>query len=564
MRIFEFQFNPKAKSNRFFRVFSFHAPASPAGGPQESQDQGDMYIIGELKNALPINSGFLDQLATLLSKEYYTPEKLHQNAGHRLKNALKKGNNFLAEETKKGNVDWIGNLHLLLLLFAPAGQDYTLYFTKVGGMKLWLSRSGSLVEASKTIDEKKKDEESTKVFGNVGSGKVIPQDRIVALTQELFEFFSKENFLQQITQLKEEKQFKNMFKSKEKEMSLLSGVLVFVLIEASKVPPLATLPKIKLPALLRGRPALPSRITLPSLSIPSFVKKKLSFARLAVRRAVSISNVKKRMGILLLFASVLLVGFAIFGAEQQKKEDIQETLKREKMEEQERILNKIIDIAELKVVAEFDQSFAAENFQHMTHIDGKLYFFGASSKNISLFDSQAQTSDSILQSSLADFPEDFQLAGMEEFAGNLYFLDSRTGEIVKSSKSWLDPLSPKKPINAQGMSIDGNIWILGAENEISRYHKGRYQETLNPVISPPFRNATRIKTGAQIPSLYVLESGEQRLVVLDKSGVLVQQYRNPIFEQARDFVVSPDSQTIYLFDGVKLFRFYPSINSGFR
>jgi len=530
MKIFEFQFNPKAKSDRFFRVFSFHAL-------QEMPDRGDMYIIGELKNALPTNATFLDQLSTLLSREYYAPEKSSQNAGYTLKNALKKGNNFLAEETKKGNVDWLGNLHLLLLLFVPASQGYTLYFTKVGGMKLWLSRSGSLVDAGKSIDGKKEDEESVKVFGNVGSGRVVPQDRVVALTQELFEFFSKENFLQTITQLKEEKQFKNIFKSKEKEMSLLSGVLLFVLVEAShasnlKMPSLGALPKIKLPALLRS-------ITLRGLSIPSFL---------------SVSNAKKRMGILLLFILVLLVGFAIFGAEQKKKEDIQEVLKQEEMEEQERILNKIIDIAELKVVEEFNESFVAENFEHMIQIDGKFYFFGPSSGNISLFDSQAQTFEIILQSSLADFPADFQLGGMEQFAGNLYFFDSRTGEILKSSEPWLDPLSAKKPINAQGMSIDGNIWILTSENEIQRYYKGRYQETLHPAIFPPLQNAISLKTGAQIPYLYILDPQEQRLVVVSKSGELIQQYQSPVFLEARDFIVSPDSQTVYLFTGAKLYR----------
>lgn len=549
MRIFEFQFNPKARSDRFFRVFSFHAP-------QEMLDRGDMYIIGELKNALPINSGLLDQLAALLSKEYYAPEKSNQNASHRLKNALKEGNNFLAEETKKGNVDWLGNLHLLVLLFVPASQGYTLYFTKVGGMKLWLSRSGSLVDATKSVDLKKADEGSAKIFGNVGSGRVVPQDRLVALTQELFAFFSRENFLQQITQLKEEKQFKNIFKTKEKEMSLLSGVLLFVLVEAVqasaesgpssaswrirasklglRVPSLGVLPKIKLPIM-----SLPRSITLRGL--PTLV--------------ASISSAKKRMGILLLFGAVLLVGFAIFGAEQKEKEDAQkEVLKQEEMEEQDRIANKIIDIAALQVVVEFNESFVAENFQRVSQIGEKWYFFGSSSKNISLFDSKTQTLESIAQSSLANFPEDFQLAGMEQFGGSLYFLDSRTGEILKSSESWLDPLSSKKPINAHSLSIDGNIWILVAGNEISRYHKGRYQETLHSTISPALRSAISLKTGAQLSYLYMLDPAEKRLVVIDKSGMLIQQYRSEAFVQARDFVISPDAKTIYLFDGAKLYR----------
>jgi len=445
-------------------------------------------------------------------------------------------------------------------------------------MKLWLARNGSLVDAGKNIDEGKKDDESVKVFGNVGSGRVIPQDRIVALTEELFEFFSKENFLQTVVQFNAEKQFKNIFKSKEKAMSTLSGILLFTLVGAMqasgengpssaswrirasnlglRVPSLVTFPKITLPSLLKGPPKL-------SFAFPSSIRKRLSFAS-----SFEISGLRKRIGLLMLLVFVLFVGFALFGAEQNRRKDAREVLQdQEKMAEESRILNKIIDIPNPEVVAEFSETFLAENFQRMTQIDGKFYFFGASSKNISLFDSQAQTFDgSIFQSSLADFPKDFQLAAMEQFAENRYFLDSRTGEILKSSLSgskkgvleaWLDPLSSQKPNNAQSMSIDGSVWILGEGNEISRYYKGRYQETLNPIISPALQNAVSLKTGAQIPYLYILDPSEQRLVVLAKSGQLIQQYRSASFAHVRDFAVLPNGLMIYLFDEAKLYKISP-------
>lgn len=562
MRIFEFQFNPKAKTNRFFRVFSFSAP-------KELEDHGNMYIVGELANALPTNENFLDQLAKLLQKEYYDAEKLNQNAAHRLKNALKKGNAFLADEAKSGNVDWLGNLHLLVLLFVPAAQGYTLYFTKVGGMKLWLARNGSLVDAGKSIDERKKDDESVKVFGNVGSGRVLPEDRVVALTEELFDYFSKENFLQTITQLKEEKQFKNIFKSREKAMSALSGILLFALVEVSqastednqsiksklalRAPSLGALPKIMLPKI--------------SFSIPSAIQ-----GRLLSVSVFKMSGLRKRIVSLALLVFVLLVGFATFGAEQNRRKDALEILnERAALEEELRIANKIVDIANPEVVVEFDESFAAENFQHMTQIDGTFYFFDSPSQNISLYDSQAQTFEIASQSMLADFPADFQLGGMEQFTGNFYFLDKRTGEILKSSvqgrgefEKWLNPLSSQKPNNARAMSIDGSIWMLEAGNTISRYYKGRYQETLNLAIFPPLQSAVSVKTGAQIPYLYILDRAEKRLVVLTKSGELIAQYRSPAFAQVRDFAVSPNGLTAYLFDSEKLFEFHPSINSGSR
>jgi len=50
---------------------------------------------------------------------------------------------------------------------------------------------------------------------------------------------------------------------------------------------------------------------------------------------------------------------------------------------------------------------------------------------------------------------------------------------------------------------------------------------------------------------------EKRLVILDKTGKLLQQYRSPAFEQVRDFLVSPNDQAMYLFDTTKLYRISP-------
>jgi len=70
MRIFEFQFNPKAQKDRFFRVFSFE----PKNPPAAREEQGSLYIAGELQNVLPGNETFLQKLADLIYKEYTAAE----------------------------------------------------------------------------------------------------------------------------------------------------------------------------------------------------------------------------------------------------------------------------------------------------------------------------------------------------------------------------------------------------------------------------------------------------------------------------------------------------------
>src|SRR3989344_5433937 len=604
MKIFEFQFNPKAKKDRFFRVFS----KEPAKG---AEAQGSMYIVCELANALPTNSNFLERLSNVIEQEYYDPEKQPQAAAQRLKSALKKANSFLAEESKGGNVDWLGNLHFLLLLFAPTPQGYTLYFTKVGGMKLWMSRAGSLVDAGKSIESAKNDEGSVKIFGNVGSGRIIPGDRIIGLTPEAFEFFSKENFLQAVAQLHEEKQFRNMFEAKQKEMSQLMGILFFVLAEAlepaneekkegqsafvrwSEQARLAAR-QVKFPQL--KIPALPLRLPQPVLMLPSpsFLRKKLPFLML--------SEARKRMGLLALLLFVLLLGFAILGGKSQRDNQLEQPEEQEQITAEMRVRYNIVDIEQPEVAAILPDSPSLREAQRMIQLGSKFYFFNSSSPNIAVFDGEVNasetlntgktiklgtssgnsllffaepdtmvflnaTTDVVSQQQVA-FPADAQFGGMEQYAGNLYFFDARSGDIFRSPipqgesvtlKRWFDPLSPKKPINARAMGIDGNVWILTEENEIQRYFRGSYQESLNLDIVPAFCAVRSLKTTAQLPYLYLLEPAESRVVILSKSGQVLRQYMSPAFTNVRDFTVSPDGQTLYLFDGAKLYRISPVV-----
>jgi len=330
MKIFEFQFNPKAKKDRFFRVFSFE--------PQEKADEerGSLYIIGELQNALPSSENFLQILADLIFKEYAASAKTGQEKKRKfspatsLKTSLRKANDFLAAESKKGNVDWLGNISLGILLYIPINGGYTMYFTKVGGMKIWMARNGSLVDVGKSL-EKEKDAASAKVFGNVGSGKIVPEDRVAVVTKELFDIYTKENLLQPIAQFKEEKQFKDLFKTKEKILSQISGVLLFFFMEPLskqqqdqplKVPSLPTkLPNIRMPSLpsfKRPNLSLPmlkiKAPRVPPLLLPKagvLIPEKLK-PKMKLHTFHDIPLLKKTLGLLFILAVILGIGFAIF------------------------------------------------------------------------------------------------------------------------------------------------------------------------------------------------------------------------------------------------------------
>ena len=64
MKIFELYFNPKTKEDKIFESFCFN--------PENIYEKklGNLYMVGELSNALPQNINFLNNIASVIKKEY--------------------------------------------------------------------------------------------------------------------------------------------------------------------------------------------------------------------------------------------------------------------------------------------------------------------------------------------------------------------------------------------------------------------------------------------------------------------------------------------------------------
>ncbi|HZX49914.1 MAG TPA: hypothetical protein VFE94_02060, partial [Candidatus Paceibacterota bacterium] len=175
--------------------------------------------------------------------------------------------------------------------------------------------------------------------------------------------------------------------------------------------------------------------------------------------------------------------------------------------------------------------------------------------------------DKAIEERIAEaLPSDSHAADAERFGQSVYVLESNTGEIFKSSgltaggvsfTSWVEPTSPRKPLNAKAIAIDGNIWVLAANNEIHRYFRGSYQETIALAVFPALQNPLRIETSPQIPYLAMLEPELNRLVIIAKTGSIIKQYRAEAFKNAKDLALSPDGKSVYVTDGQLVFQVFP-------
>ncbi|MBI2644035.1 MAG: hypothetical protein HYW95_00810 [Candidatus Wildermuthbacteria bacterium] len=232
MKIFEFYFNPKQEKDRLLATFSFEPKSA------KERKRGNMYFVGEIQNALPSHARLLKQLALVIRKEYYSfsfsATKKEKNKIHieqALQAALKEANEFLRTETKNGNVHWLGNIHIAVLVILPEGEsNYLFYFATCGTMNIWIARHGQLTDVGKTL-EHTKDDDPLKVFGGIAIGKIMPRDRVLVFTRETFHVFSKEKLSKELIQLGTEKQLKQFFQKKEKKLKSAKGILLFLIAE---------------------------------------------------------------------------------------------------------------------------------------------------------------------------------------------------------------------------------------------------------------------------------------------------------------------------------------------
>ena len=282
MQIFELHFNPQnKKEDRIFDSFVYE--------PETALEEklGNLYIVGEFTQALPQNSKFLDKLAGVIKKEYYAAG-LQKSCEQSLKEALKKANEFLDKEARKGNVNWLGNLHFAVLNF----KDFILNFTKVGGIKILLSREGEFLDVGHNLEFQQQDPYPLKVFGSVATGKLAPDDKIILLTKEMFSVLTeKTNFLSKLRDVSDEKQIKKILKEQKPILSEASGICMLLLCGKEQVTERITLKK------KRSFPSL----KLPKISFPDYLR-----------------IPSKNKILLIAFLLLLAAGFLTFNSEPKK------------------------------------------------------------------------------------------------------------------------------------------------------------------------------------------------------------------------------------------------------
>ncbi|MFA5932628.1 MAG: hypothetical protein WCV81_00010 [Microgenomates group bacterium] len=158
-----------------------------------------------------------------------------------------------------------------------------------------------------------------------------------------------------------------------------------------------------------------------------------------------------------------------------------------------------------------------------------------------------------------------QIADLYAFGGNVYLFDkgnssSPSAQIWKylpTEAGYSDKREYFKGKPSVGealkLEIDSSVWVLKNKVEIEKFTQGVVDFFSYANLDKPIKEISSFFVSSDTENLYVLDKGNNRLVVMDKKGNYMSQYTSDKFSAFIDLVVDEAKKKVYLLDGSKIY-----------
>jgi hypothetical protein len=156
-------------------------------------------------------------------------------------------------------------------------------------------------------------------------------------------------------------------------------------------------------------------------------------------------------------------------------------------------------------------------------------------------------------------PDRDDFGGIKTYSTNnkVYFIDKSSGQVKSLSTSGRGFNGLGTAVNddavksASDLAIDGNIYIASG-GTILKFNSGDKQD-FSPAVSG-LSNSTKLYTQTDFQRLYILDSGNKKLSILNKDGSLFKNITSDKFTDPKDFSVDEKNNIIYILNGTELLK----------
>lgn len=139
------------------------------------------------------------------------------------------------------------------------------------------------------------------------------------------------------------------------------------------------------------------------------------------------------------------------------------------------------------------------------------------------------------------------------YNGSLYVLDPQGGQVWRYTPTESGYDSERRGIlsgadisDAVDMAIDGSVYILTRAGKVLKFAAGQRADFTLRGLDKPLSQATAISTAANTKYVYVMDAGNQRVVVFNKDGSFLRQLVHPAIRSLQAFWLDEAKSLIYL------------------
>jgi len=151
---------------------------------------------------------------------------------------------------------------------------------------------------------------------------------------------------------------------------------------------------------------------------------------------------------------------------------------------------------------------------------------------------------------------------INSYSGNIYVLEKGAGKIWRypgieegfaSGSNWFSEGVEPDLTKINSWTIDGTMWLLNNSGRIIRYSLGNQVAFEVQQVEFGLEKTKDIFTNEEQEYLYLLDSENERVVVITKEGEYKAQYKNSNIKNAEEIVVSEKEGRLILLSENKLF-----------
>jgi hypothetical protein len=154
------------------------------------------------------------------------------------------------------------------------------------------------------------------------------------------------------------------------------------------------------------------------------------------------------------------------------------------------------------------------------------------------------------------------VSSLVSFGGNLYVLDTGASRIWKYTaiekgfseiREYLNPDTLPDLSMATNMTIDGTVWAGSKEGRIYHFVQGKEETFLPKGVEPQLGTDLQVYSTDETNNFYILDRQNNRVVVTQKDGTYLAQYRFTSEASVDSIAVSEAQKKILLLSGGKIY-----------